>query len=372
MKQFLKQQSVGSPRAAGVAAIRGVSLIELMIGMVLGLVVVLVVTQVLSFSEGQRRTTTGGADAQVNGALAIYSLQREIQMSGYGLTTDPNALGCDVHATHSTAGNFVWNLAPVVITDGANGAPDTVAVMSASRSFSVPMTMTVDRDLAGDKFVVNSALGVEPGDLLIAVPSAYVNANNWCSAFAVDGVINTNQLMSNGASGWNQALAAVLPGAGYPAGTRLLNTGALVNRSFSVSAALSLQQRTVSSTSGAAMVEELFPQIVNLQAMYGKDTNADGVVDTYDNVTPTTNAGWRQVLTIRMALVARSATFQKEEVTQTQPQWDVGGAVPVAGAAACGASRCITLKVDGLEDWKHYRYSVYAVVIPLRNMLWGS
>lgn len=370
MKQFLNNQASSASKAASV--MRGASLIELMIGMVLGLVVVLVVTQVLSFSEGQRRTTTGGADAQVNGALAVYSLQREIQMAGYGLTTDPNALGCDVRAAHAVAGNFVWSLVPVVIMDGANGAPDSIAVMSASRSFSVPMTMTVDRALAGDRFVVNSALGVDAGDLVIAVPQGYVNATNWCTAFGVDGVANTNQLMSNGASAWNQTLSAVLPAGGYLAGTRLLNTGALVNRTFSLSAALSLQQQTRSSTSGAANVEELFPQIVNLQALYGKDTNGDGAVDTYDNVTPTTNAGWRQVLTIRLALVARSATFQKEEVTQAQPQWDVGGAVPVAGAAACGTSSCITLKVDGLADWKHYRYSVYGVVIPLRNMLWGS
>ncbi|WP_457324209.1 PilW family protein, partial [Roseateles sp. P5_E11] len=105
------------------AAVRGATLIELMIGLLLGLVVVLVTAQVLSFAEGQKRVTTGGADAQVNGALGLYTLQREIQMAGYGLIDELSlpTLGCPVVANHTSTGAFNWTLAPVVITAGANG-----------------------------------------------------------------------------------------------------------------------------------------------------------------------------------------------------------------------------------------------------------
>ena len=75
---------------------------------------------------------------------------------------------------------------------------------------------------------------------------------------------------------------------------------------------------------------------------------------------------------MRLAVVARSAAYSKEEVTQVEPLWDVGNAVTVAGASPCGTSRCITLKVSGLADWKHYRYTVFDVIAPLRNMLWGG
>ena len=106
--------------------------------------------------------------------------------------------------------------------------------------------------------------------------------------------------------------------------------------------------------------------------MYGKDTNADGSVDTWDNVTPATPAQWLQVLAVRVAVVARSAQYEKEEVTSTNPLWDVGTAIAIAGTATCGTSKCLSLKVDSLTDWKHYRYKVFDTVIPLRNMLWNS
>ena len=53
---------------------RGFTLIELMIGMALGLLAVLIITQVMSLFEAQRRTTTGSADAQTNGGIALYSI----------------------------------------------------------------------------------------------------------------------------------------------------------------------------------------------------------------------------------------------------------------------------------------------------------
>ncbi len=46
-----------------------------------------------------------------------------------------------------------------------------------------------------------------------------------------------------------------------------------------------------------------------------------------DNVTPTTNADWRRVVSIRVALVARSNQYEKTAVTTAAPKWDVGGAV---------------------------------------------
>ncbi len=355
---------------------RGVSLVELMIGMALGLVVTLVVAQVLSFAEGQKRITSGGSDAQVNGALALYTLQRELQMAGYGLTGDRAALGCPVQAKFGNAGAaFSWALAPVTITDGAGGAPDQITILSASRPFSVPLLVTVDHAKAGDRFVVRSPIGVTAGDLLIAVPDGYDAATNWCTAFNVSSIAGSNQLVhASGAGGlWNQAGAgSIMPATGYPAGTMLVNAGQLINRSFGVSATNALRQRTLNLATAATDEQELFPQVVNLQALYGKDTNSDGVVDTYNSVTPTSNALWRQVLAIRLAVVTRSTTYDKNEVTTAEPLWDVGTSATVAGATPCGASQCLSLKVDALADWKHYRYTVLDVVAPLRNLLWGG
>jgi len=54
---------------------RGFTLIELMVAVALGLLTTLVIAQVFLQSEGNKRTTTSGSDAQVTGALALYALQ---------------------------------------------------------------------------------------------------------------------------------------------------------------------------------------------------------------------------------------------------------------------------------------------------------
>ena len=53
--------------------------------------------------------------------------------------------------------------------------------------------------------------------------------------------------------------------------------------------------------------------IVQLQAQYGKDTDADGAIDTWDEVTPNAANGWVQVIAIRLALVARSALPERPD-----------------------------------------------------------
>jgi len=62
----------------------GFSLVELMVGMVIGMIAIIVVMQVFSLSEGSKRTTTGGDDAQMSGAVALTMLQRDIRQAGYG------------------------------------------------------------------------------------------------------------------------------------------------------------------------------------------------------------------------------------------------------------------------------------------------
>jgi type IV pilus assembly protein PilW len=331
---------------------RGVTLIELLVGLVIGLVSTVVIAQVLIASEERRRTIASGSDAQVSGALALFAMQREMQAAGYGLTTLLGGLGCEVRARRDNV-NYTFRLVPAQITDGANGAPDRVLVMSSGKtSFSLPARIRVTHPQQSAVFFVNSTIGIDEGDVMVAVPGA-IDANNWCSVFNVTNLGGNDQIVHNqGNDGpWNQAGGqTIFPTAGYPAnGSYVVNLGQFQTRD-----------------------EELFADIVNLQAFYGKDTNADGQVDAYDNVTPTTAAGWAQVLSLRLAVVARSPKMERENVTATQPLWDVGNAVSVAGSATCGSSKCVTLKVDQLADWQRYRYKVYDSIVPLRNQLWRS
>lgn len=368
---------------------RGVTLIELMVGLVIGLFVTVVIAQVLVASEGRRRTTTTGADAQVNGALALFALQRDIQMAGYGMTAGVDGIGCEVRARRNGV-DFTWTLAPVVIADGAAGAPDSLLVLtSAKPNYSVPSRIVVDHPRTAANFFLNTTVGIADGDLMLAVPRI-IDANNWCSVFNVTGTgggggggggggqgqgQGQNQINHNSGNGgaWNQpGGSTIFPNAGYPAGSYVVNLGQFVTRGYQVSAAQALQLQTFDTSTAATDTDDLFPQIVNLQAFYGKDTDNNGTVDTYDTITPTTNAGWRQVLAVRVAVVARSTQRERDPVTTLEPRWDVGNAATVVGSTACGASQCVTIKVDGLPDWQRYRYKVYDSLVPLRNMLWRS
>lgn len=366
--------------------VRGFTLVELMVGMVIALLATLVVAQTLVLSEGQKRSTTNGTDAQVNGALSLYSLQRAMQMAGYGLGATPAVLGCQLKARFNAADIDLGALAPVTITNGADGAADTVRVLSSSKAnYSLPYLVS-KHEPDDAAFTINTTLGVSAGDLMVAVPRTW-DAANWCSVFAVTGIVGgSNQVEHvSGASPWNQAAAdSIFPVAGYSESDSILinigQFGPSIDRSFTVTAAGDLQQTSYAVNAPTTpIVENLFTNIVQLQAYYGKDTSvpADGIVDAYDTTTPTTQAGWAQVLAIRVAVVARSAQREKEPVTMAAPAWDVGSAAPVVGSAACtspAGSACVSLKLGeaGDDEWKHYRYKVFDTVVPLRNVLWRS
>jgi len=167
-----RNQPRPSPRDTAVTShARGVTLIELMVGLAIGLLATLVIAQVLTVSEGRRRTTVSGSDAQVSGSLALYSVQREVEMSGYGVTTAVAGLGCPIKAQKNGV-DYTFTLAPLLITQGANGAPDTLQMMgSAKLSFSVPARVVVDHPRTAANFFVNTTLGAQVGDLMIAVPA---------------------------------------------------------------------------------------------------------------------------------------------------------------------------------------------------------
>lgn len=370
---------------------RGFTLVELMVGLVLGMLTVLVITEVTSLAEGKKRTVSSGSDAQVNGALSLYTLQRDIQMAGYGAVGNLEALGCPVKgsfkdpaaAAGTAAIAFSPTLAPVVIRDGANGAPDEITVLQSRKAnFSAPLLVTKDHAKAGNSFTVKSTFGVAAGDLMIAVPAGGTwNANNWCSVFSVtdDGAATPTETtldshhvphVAGGTSKWNSG--SVFPDSGYLDKSYLLNMGSLSFNTYSVNAAAQSLDVTARTAEAVSATESLYPQIVNMQAMYGKAAAGTGQVSSYDTVAPTTAADWQNVLAIRIAVVARSTQYEKEAVTSKAPSWDVGPNSTVSGATTCGTSKCVELKISHVPDWEHYRYKVYDTIVPLRNMLWNS
>ncbi len=108
----------------------------------------------------------------------------------------------------------------------------------------------------------------------------------------------------------------------------------------------------------------------NAHALYGLDTNGDGLLDAwadpgaigYDiDTVMATPATMRQIIAVRVALVLRNTNYEKTAVAPSTVTWFDDA------KNAANASLKQTLLISG--DDLHYRYRVIDSIIPLRNML---
>jgi type IV pilus assembly protein PilW len=374
--------------AGRAGAARGLTLVELMVGIALGLIATLAVVQVLAVSEGQRRTTASGADAQVSGALGLFALERDLKSAGYGLSSTREALACAITARHNGAvvANMPTTLLPVSITAGAGAASDTVRILASNKAgFSVPIRVMPPRYQPNDQwFSVASTLGVAQNDLMLAFRAT----GEPCHLFRVTAnpTGSVAQIPRADDAGWN---GAGTPNVEIPEGSQLINLGTLLDHTYRVDADRAVLQRvSFDTTTRTQVVTDVQPGIVLMRAFYGLDRAATPAqlaagtgqtrVDTYTldaAKVPTTPADWQRLLSVRIAIVARSGHYEKDEVTTANPVWDVGTAAEVDGAVTCGSSKCVTLDVGADvagSQARHYRYKVYDTVVPLVNLLWRS
>src|SRR2546423_1451420 len=155
--------------------LRGFSMVELMVAMVIALIAVIIMFQVFEKSEGLRRTTTSGGDAQQNGTIALYTMQRDLRNAGMGINDTPYA-GCNVRGYDSARStpNFppagtTMLVAPVMVTAGADATtPDQIAVFYGSKGqIGSSTTLTANMVNATSPLQVFSRFGFRPGDLLL-------------------------------------------------------------------------------------------------------------------------------------------------------------------------------------------------------------
>ena len=93
----------------------------------------LVASQVMQAFEGQKRTSTGGNDSQTNGALAVYLLEQEIRMAGYGLFGPEGAYcrnGINIYKNNGAADEVVMNAVSAIgssMCHNSLGSKDTTS-----------------------------------------------------------------------------------------------------------------------------------------------------------------------------------------------------------------------------------------------------
>lgn len=159
--------------------IKGFTLVELLVAVVIGLIGSVIIFQVFSTFEAQKRATTTGGDTQVNLAIATNTLERAGRHAGYGINFKSH-MGCDVvlwkqdsrpavaPALPDAGSLTTVKLVPVNIKRDAGGNFVSIA-FTGSRSddtYSVTKLATTMLNPASDLKPANM-YGFDQGDLLI-------------------------------------------------------------------------------------------------------------------------------------------------------------------------------------------------------------
>ena len=362
---------------------RGMSLVEVMVAMVIGMIGCIVVFQVFSVAESRKRTISAGSDMDVSGRLGLMALVRDIQLAGYGYgqaaaanaTSSGSPFGCTVNAHDALRSPtaFSFTLAPVIITQGASGAVDTITVLQGSSNLMVGLK-TIDLTTNTTKRIKTNTggrTGAQRGDVVVSVAST---PSLGCAMYEITGDSNGDQLTLDHATGTYTTAAGQSKTARYNSGAstpsftmtgegKLLNLGATpFLNAWSVSGGKLIVSNGITATGNA----EAADGIVNLQAQYGYDANGDGIIASTEWQT-TTPTDWTRVLAVRVAILARGQ-YEIAQVTTTAPQWSEGAftMTNVDGTADGGTG------LVGPNNWRNYRYNVFEAVVPLKNVLWGS
>jgi type IV pilus assembly protein PilW len=400
----------------------GFSLVEIMVGLVIGLLATLVVLQVFSVFEGQKRTTTGTADAQTNGNVALYSIKRDLGMAGYGLLPiintplDCGTVGFNID-TAATGIADVSHFAPVTIIDGGTGpgASDIITIRYSTSDTGGAISQI--GAISGVIVAVGDNLACHKGDLALVVHSSKGSCDLTTVADLTSGNYQNITLASpaNTANGENVACLGQWKEIEYR-----------INSNYDPTSS-----NTSNSQAYLQRTETIFPpgppvggqppvpsvaDIVNIQAQYGISVTADSnkivqwvnaknaaswnpAVDGPKVIDPATGTAtdFGSGLTIlnrnlikaaRIAVVARNGLLEKTQVsypcgnngattfplnialTMDAPSGLCAWAGSSAGTIITGYAPSIDLSND--PNWQNYRYRVFETIIPMRNIIWSG
>ncbi|SFB19394.1 type IV pilus assembly protein PilW [Collimonas sp. OK607] len=429
MRNQLKQHSVARRASAGF------SLVEMMVALVIGLVATLVIMQVFTLSEGRKRTTTGGADAQTNAAVTLYMLERDIRQAGYGLSPNtedyvppltPPPTGvltngilaqCATvrayNANRATTPNFTYTgstFAPVVINPTGYPAGDAntdVILVNYSGTggmtgIGIPIIQPGGTAQTGgtlsDYSVITSRAGFNQGDMILSVPPSGSTLD--CTIGEVTGLATAAPPVGSqctpGITGsattishnnmsylsfyagctavnavWNQSGGTPVS---YAAGSKLYNlgpVGSFVSRVYAVRNGNLTVCDLTANDCTAAVASPPDNAVWSPIATGVVAMRAQYGKDT--NLNGTIDAWDATQLT--GASLAQIVAVRMAVVTrsnQYEKAADFTASAPVWHQDASGSSD-ITMDISGSgTDWARYRYKVVQSIVPLRNMIWGQ
>lgn len=352
---------------------RGFSLVEIMVGMVIGMIGIIIIMQVTSVFEARKRTTSSGDDAQNIGAITLSSIQKELSQAGYGLS--------------------VSQLIGRPLTIPASGARPALPLGSLQ-----PVTI--------NPAVLAAAVGFEAANTADMIMLIYGNSNN------VEGTVINN---STATLPYEVSLGAGVGaqtdgGRGYTVGDYVIPSQSGVTNPHNIYRVItSAASNVVAVTPGPTAQDTLWyipgggkelPVLFNLGSSPSMPVFA--VINAPNNNPPINHAlgvcdyfrtdcanvaNWTQLAgdvyafhaacasttSVRIVLVTRNAQYDPNQVTATMPTWiNAAGLNTNMATPTANGTWDSTLAPDGNPKWQHYRYKTFESIVPLRNAIWSG
>jgi len=345
----------------------GFTLVELMVGLTIGLLAVMIIIQVISVFEAQQRSTSGSADAQTNGGIALYTIQREMQMAGFPLVPFTNSpLECTAFTYGATG---ITGIAPALITDGVaagtTNASDTITIRYGTSAMGgVPTQVS---SLVGNAATVGTNLGCSANDITI------LNTTSTCNLSSVTAI---------SAAGTSPISVTLQNTTGATSGANLACLGSWNEVSYAINQTTGNLDRTA-VVNGVSTTTPSVVGVVNIQAQYGISAAAGSntIVSWVDptgatwgtTATTPTTANRNLIKAIRIAVVARNANQAPSAVTTACSSLTAAAPTGLCAWEGSATSPAPTISlVGGDANWAKYRYRVFQTIVPLRNVIWSK
>jgi len=350
--------------------------------------VTLAVTSVITVGEGKRRTTTSTNDMDQAGAYAAYLLDRAVRSAGSSLTqstqpTDRGVFGCRLNVASLLpasafpapfAKNFKaasdLRVAPVLIAKSQSDAGSDVLVVMGGDAVAGGVPRGLTDPGSANTLSMDNTVGISTDDLVL------VSQNGTADCLLEQVTGTSTKVLTVGGTYYTAGKTTSLQTLAASTSTYVTPLGNPANGNvqfqlFGVGDSSTLYGYDLLQGGGTTTAQALADGVIQMRALYGLDTNGDGILDAwadpgatgYDiSTVMTTTATLRQIVAVRVALVMRSASKERDPVS--------AASLTLFGDAVDASKKTLaqTVKLTGADD-TYYRYRVVDFTVPLRNML---
>ena len=343
-----------SSRPHAAARQRGLTLVELMISLTLGLLITLAIGYLYTNSRQTYRMNDNVARMQENGRYAMEMIGRDIRMAGYW-----GCAGMTISSPVNTLNNatdYAYKFGTPVEGHEATGTSTWAPAKDAGITGVVSGTdiLTVRGVFDSGVTVTSHPGGSPPGsaDLKVSAGSGLVEGDivlvSDCSNAAVFQITNINT--SSGKDNVVHNTGTGIPGNATKALGKEYEGGEIMRiATFTYYIGLNAAGRPALYRLSRGTAEELVENVENMQVTYGVDTDGDRTVDEFR--TANNVANWNTVRSVRVRLLLVSPDDNLVSPPQTYRYQDTDGdGIPEAVTATDNRLRYVFTGTVGIRN----------------------